>query len=230
MIAMQFGLAASASLNWAIIFSGAQAENCDLSSTPSASAACFAPVWRASVAPSPGLPPICMYMTSPLPIGSSADAAPAAAATAQAAAPARRNLDRRIRFLPMIWSASPRSLPIRRRGRRMSLSSPFSRGAPGAGEAGCDEAGLDHADDETAEHGADEGRLTAEDRGAANEHGGDCGQQIALALVAEEILVLERQHDRGAGGEEAHEGEDLDLLAVDVDADDPGDVIRIADE
>ena len=29
-------------------------------STPSASAAAVAPVWRASVAPSPGLPPICM--------------------------------------------------------------------------------------------------------------------------------------------------------------------------
>ena len=26
---------------------------------------------------------------------------------------------------------------------------------------------------------------------------GDRGQQIALALVAEEVLVLERQHDRG---------------------------------
>ena len=55
--------------------SGAQAENCDLSSTPSAAAAAWAaPVWRASVAPSPALPPICMYMTRPLPIGSSAEA------------------------------------------------------------------------------------------------------------------------------------------------------------
>ena len=41
MISMQFGLAATASLNWLIIVSGAQAENCSLRSTPSASAACF---------------------------------------------------------------------------------------------------------------------------------------------------------------------------------------------
>ena len=79
MISMQFGLAAIASLNWLIIVSGAQAENCDLSSTPRASAASFAPVWRASVAPSPGLPPICMYITSPLPIGSAARAGAAIA-------------------------------------------------------------------------------------------------------------------------------------------------------
>ena len=66
MISMQFGLAATASLNWLIMVSGAQAENCALRSTPSASAACFAPVWRASVAPSPALPPICMYIDEPL--------------------------------------------------------------------------------------------------------------------------------------------------------------------
>ena len=61
MITMQDGLAAIACLNCSIIFSGAQAENCSLSwSTPSAWAAAAAPVWRASVAPSPGLPPICM--------------------------------------------------------------------------------------------------------------------------------------------------------------------------
>ena len=74
MISMQAGLAAIASLNWAIIVSGAQAENCAFRSTPNASAACAAPVCRASVAPSPGLPPICMYMTKPLPIGSAAEA------------------------------------------------------------------------------------------------------------------------------------------------------------
>ena len=44
MISMQFGLAAIASLNWLIMVSGAQAENCDFNSTPSASAASFAPV------------------------------------------------------------------------------------------------------------------------------------------------------------------------------------------
>ena len=36
MISMQFGLAATASLNWLIMVSGAQAENCALRSTPSA--------------------------------------------------------------------------------------------------------------------------------------------------------------------------------------------------
>ena len=65
MISMQVGLAATASLNWLIMVSGAQAENCSLRSTPKAAAACAAPVWRASVAPSPALPPICMYMVMP---------------------------------------------------------------------------------------------------------------------------------------------------------------------
>ena len=64
MISMQSGLAATASLNWLIMVSGAQAENCSFRSTPNAAAACAAPVWRASVAPSPALPPICMYMVS----------------------------------------------------------------------------------------------------------------------------------------------------------------------
>ena len=44
MISMQLGFAAMASLNWLIMVSGAQAENWDFSSTPSASAASFAPV------------------------------------------------------------------------------------------------------------------------------------------------------------------------------------------
>ena len=76
MISMQLGLAAIASLNWLIMVSGAQAENCSCSSTPSALAASAAPVWRASVAPSPALPPICMYMTRPAPGASCAMAEP----------------------------------------------------------------------------------------------------------------------------------------------------------
>ena len=40
MISMQSGLAATASLNWLIMVSGAQAENCSLRSTPKAAAAC----------------------------------------------------------------------------------------------------------------------------------------------------------------------------------------------
>ncbi len=70
----------------------------------------------------------------------------------------------------------------------------------------------------------------AEDRRAADQHRRDGGQQIALSLIAEKVLVLERQHDGGAGGEKTHQREDLDLLAVDVDADDPRHVIGIADE
>ena len=86
MIAMQDGLAASACLNCSIIFSGAQPENCSFRlSRPSAWAAAAAPVWRASVAPSPGLPPICMYMVMPLPGGSAAIAVPAATAMAAVA-------------------------------------------------------------------------------------------------------------------------------------------------
>ena len=61
MMTMQEGRAASASLNCWIMVSGAQAENWAFSlSTPSAVAAADAPVWRARVAPSPALPPICM--------------------------------------------------------------------------------------------------------------------------------------------------------------------------
>ena len=101
---------------------------------------------------------------------------------------------------------------------------------PGAGEARGDEAGLDHADDEAAEQSAEDGRASPENRCAADQHRGDGGQEIALALVAEKVLVLEREHDRGAGGQKTHEGEDLDLFAIDVDADDSRHVIRIADE
>src|ERR1700694_5524113 len=113
MISIQFGLAATASLNWLIMVSGAQAENCALRSTPSA-APCVAPVWRASVAPSPALPPICMYMLSPLPIGSSAKAVPAIIAAA--AAPASRIwvslilfLSLQMRRLPPPWRELRRS-------------------------------------------------------------------------------------------------------------------------
>ena len=41
---------------------------------PKAAAAAFAPFSRASVAPSPDVPPIWKYMVSPLPSGSSASA------------------------------------------------------------------------------------------------------------------------------------------------------------
>ena len=44
MIATQSGCAATASLNWLIMVSGAQAENCSLSCTPSVEAASAAPV------------------------------------------------------------------------------------------------------------------------------------------------------------------------------------------
>src|SRR5262245_14483941 len=90
MISMQVGLAATASLNWLIMVSGAQAENCSLSSTPKALAACAAPVWRARVAPSPGLPPICMYIVSPAPIRSSAEAHGIACAATTSMVPVNR--------------------------------------------------------------------------------------------------------------------------------------------
>src|ERR1700678_2756234 len=74
MISMQLGLAATASLNWLIMVPGSHWEYCALRSMPKAAAAAFAPFSRASVAPSPDVPPIWMYMVSPLPIGSSANA------------------------------------------------------------------------------------------------------------------------------------------------------------
>src|SRR6185437_6103365 len=95
---------------------GSQPENCSLRSTPSAAAACSAPVWRASVAPSPALPPICMYMTRPLPIGSSAKAVPAPAIIAAAAAPARRS------FFMLMFSSSQVGPPrVTWRGLRASF-------------------------------------------------------------------------------------------------------------
>ncbi|MBN9578375.1 MAG: DUF885 domain-containing protein [Alphaproteobacteria bacterium] len=101
---------------------------------------------------------------------------------------------------------------------------------PGTGEAGGDEAGLDHRDDEGAEDRADDGRAPAEDGGAADQHRGDADEQVALALVAEIVLVLECEEDGGDGREEAHQGEELDLLAIDIDADDPCHRVGIADE
>ena len=44
---------------------------------------------------------------------------------------------------------------------------------------------------------ADDRRAAAEDRGAADQHRGDGDQQVALALIAEIVLVLEREEDRG---------------------------------
>src|SRR3984885_15595640 len=107
---------------------------------------------------------------------------------------------------------------------------PLHRSHPCASETRGDEARFDHPNDETAEPRTQYGRAAAKDRRAADEHRGDGRQQIALALIAEVVLVLERQHDRGAGSEKAHEGENLYLLAVDVYADDARDVIGIADE
>ena len=61
MITMQSGSAASASRKWFSISSGSQPEYCSIRfSTPNACAAARAPLVRGSVAPSPGLPPICM--------------------------------------------------------------------------------------------------------------------------------------------------------------------------
>ena len=102
MISMHVGLAAAASLNWLIMVSGAQAENWALRSTPKAAAAWAAPVWRARVAPSPALPPICMYMVMPLPIRSSAEAAPMPANSAAVAALASSTLDNFIFSLPLV--------------------------------------------------------------------------------------------------------------------------------
>src|SRR5260370_4004644 len=105
MSAMTFGLAAIASLNWDSIVAGAQAENCDFKSTPKAAAACPAPVWRASVAPSPALPPICIYITRPLPIGSAAEAGPATAVTADAATPGQKRVHTPMFLSPYFYCA-----------------------------------------------------------------------------------------------------------------------------
>src|SRR5215470_10583885 len=65
---------------------------------PRAAAAAFAPFSRASVAPSPDVPPIWIYIVSPLPSGSSASAG---AASAIKAIPPRRILIVLIGFLAL---------------------------------------------------------------------------------------------------------------------------------
>src|SRR3712207_9020251 len=55
-------------------------------------------------------------------------------------------------------------------------------------------------------------------------------RSVAGALGVEEVLVLHRQQHRGEGAEQAHEREQADLLAGDVDADDLGDARVVADE
>src|SRR5690348_12276349 len=72
MISMQSGFAATACRNCSSIFSGCHAEYCSTILMPNASPAASAPLVRAHVAPSPALPPICMYITRPLPSGSAA--------------------------------------------------------------------------------------------------------------------------------------------------------------
>src|SRR6516162_3651791 len=58
----------------------------------------------------------------------------------------------------------------------------LDRAHPGPGQPRRHQPGLDHADDEAAEDRADDGRTPAEDRGAADQHRGDGGEEIALAL------------------------------------------------
>jgi hypothetical protein len=76
---------------------------------------------------------------------------------------------------------------------------------PEALHAGRDQAGFDHADDVGAEIAADDRRLAAEDRGAADEDCGHDGHEEAGSLSVEKILVFGGQQDGGEGGEQAHQ-------------------------
>ena len=67
-------------------------------------------------------------------------------------------------------------------------------------------------------------------RGAANQDGGDRRQQVALPLVAEKVLVLERQHHGGDRRQHAHQRVELDFLGDDVDSHHSRHVVRVADE
>src|SRR5579863_1871100 len=96
--------------------------------------------------------------------------------------------------------------------------------------AGGDQAGLHQIDDDRPEEGADDRRLAAENRRAAYQNGRYGEKKIPLALVAEVVAILQRQHDRGDRRERAHQSEELDLFAIDVDADHARNVVRIADE
>ena len=86
MIAMQYGLAASASRNCVSMVSGLPSPRTARSGFDAERlGGGRGAVWRGSVAPSPGWPPICMYMVMPLPGGSAAIAVPAATAMAAVA-------------------------------------------------------------------------------------------------------------------------------------------------
>ena len=74
---------------------------------------------------------------------------------------------------------------------------PLHRFDPCARQPRGHQARLDHGDDEAAEHGADDRCTATEDRRAADQHGGDGDQEIALPLIAEIVLDLQRLEDRG---------------------------------
>src|SRR5215475_3360136 len=191
----------------------------------------------------------------PLPGASSASAAPALASKAAAAAPISSPLARFIasscllvvltplsgRTRPVEFLLEPDRLAAREEGAdamgrldpeveddRDEKDEALNRAHPGAGEARRHQPGLDHADDEAAEDRADDRRPPAEDRGAADQHRGDGGEQIALPLIAEEVLVLQGQQHRRERGEAAHQGEEPYLLPCHIDADDPRDRVGIA--
>jgi len=58
----------------------------------------------------------------------------------------------------------------------------------------------------------------------------DGEKQIALSLIAEVVPVLEREENRRQGGQRPHHGEQPDFLLLDVNPDDTGDVVRIAEK
>src|ERR1700727_1154164 len=254
MISMQLGLAATASLNWLIMVPGSHWEYCALRSMPKAAAAAFAPFSRASVAPSPDVPPIWKYMVSPLPSGSSASAGAVNVVNAVAA---RRILIVLMRFLTFLFcpylrpgaadcvcfSAEPSPPEAREESdapmRLIDVEIEDNRDEKDEAAHGIDprsreprghQARLDNGDDEAAEHGADDRCTATEDRRAADQHGGDGDQEIALPLIAEIVLDLHRLEDCGDRSQKAHHREELDLLPLDVNADDARDRVRIADE
>src|SRR5215475_1157267 len=193
----------------------------------------------------------------PLPGASSASAAPALASKAAAAAPISSRLARFIAsscLLVVLTPLSGRTRPVEfllepdgpvareESADAMGLLHPeveddrdekhqaLDRAHPGARQTCRHQPGLDHADDEAAEDGADDRRAPAEDRGAADQHRRDGGEQVALPLIAEEVLVLQGQQHGRERGEAAHQGEEPDLLPRHIDADDPRDGVGIADE
>ena len=117
---------------------------------------------------------------------------------------------------------------MKRDGRQKHQSNDEAR--PKAADPAANDPRLDRANDERAEKGPNDAALAAPDRCPADEDGGQGDQQETGALGRKEVLVFHGEHNARQSPEHAHQREQLDLLAPDVNANHPGHVRVIAYE